>query len=69
MDDCEGKRITFDGVEPLIKRLEELVTKVVTSVAVPREYTLNVRFRRGREAEVHFLRVKESRTWDQGRAA
>ena len=69
MDDCERKRVAFDGVEPLIKRLEELVTKVVTSVAVPRENTFDVRLRRGREAEVHFLRVKESRTSDQGRTA
>ena len=35
VDDCEGRRITFDGVEALIKRLKELGTKVVTSVAIP----------------------------------
>ena len=69
MDDCERKGIAFDGVETLIKCLTELVTKVGTSVLVPRENTFDVRLRRGREAEDHFLRARESRTSDQGRAA
>lgn len=45
VDDGEGKRIVFDGVETLIKCLKELGTKVVTSVAVPRENTFDVRLR------------------------
>jgi len=69
MDDCERKRIPFDGVETLVKCQAELVTKVVPSVLVPRENTFDVRLRRRREAEDHFLRAKESRTSDQGRAA
>ena len=69
VDDGEGERIAFDGVETLIKCLKELGTKVVTSVAVPRENTFDIRLRRGREAQDHFLRAKDSRTCDQGRAA
>ena len=65
----EGKRVALDDFETLTKRLKELVTKVVTSFSVPHENTLDVRLRCGREAEDHFLRAKESRTCDQGRAA
>ena len=56
-------------LKTLIECETELVTKFVTSVAVPRENTFDVRLRGGRKAENHFLRASESRTWDQGRAA
>ena len=69
VDDREGKQVALDGLETLIKCLEKLVAKVVTSFSVPREDHLDVRLPCGREAEVHFLRAKESRTCDQGRAA
>ncbi len=69
VDNREGKRIALDGFETMIKGLKELVTKVMTSFSVPRENPLDVSLRRGREAQDHFLRAKESRTCDQGRAA
>ena len=69
MDDREGKRITLDSFKTLVKCVKKLVTKVVTSLSVPPENTLNVRFCCGREAEDHFLRANESRTCDQGLAA
>ena len=69
VDDRQGKRIAFDRFETAIKHLKELITKVVTSLSIPRENPLDVRLRCGREAEHHFLRAKESRTCDQGRAA
>jgi len=69
VDDCEGERVALDCFETLIKCLKELVTKFVTSLSVPRENTLHVRFRCGREAQDHFLRDKKSRTCAQGRAA
>ncbi len=36
-NDCESKGIALDGFEALTKNLNELVTKVVTSLSVPRE--------------------------------
>ena len=69
MDVRKRERVALDGFETLIKCLKELVTKVVTSFSVPRENTLDVRLCCGREAKDHFLRAKESRTCDQGRAA
>ena len=69
MDRSECKRVALDGFETLIKFLKELVTEVVTSFSVPPENALDVRLRCGREAEDHFLRAKESRTCDQGRAS
>jgi hypothetical protein len=69
VDNREGERIALDGFETMIKGLKELVTKVMTSFSVLRENPLDVRLRRGREAQDHFLRAKESRTCDQGRAA
>ena len=69
VDDREGMRIALDGFETLVKRLEKLVTEVVPSLSVPCEDPLGVRLRCGREAENHFLRAKELRTCDQGRAA
>jgi len=69
VDNRKRKRIALDGFEAMLKCLKELVTKFVTSLSVPRENTLDVRLRRGREAQDHFLRAKESRTCDQGRAA
>ena len=69
VDDREGERVALDGFETLIKCLKELVTKVVTSFSVPREDSLDLRLRCGREAEDHFLRARESRICDHGRAA
>jgi hypothetical protein len=69
MDDCVRERIVLDRFKTLIECEAELVTKLVTSVAVPRENTIDVRLRGGRKAESHFLRASESRTCDQGRAA
>jgi len=69
VNDCESKGIALDGFETLTKNLNEFVTKVVTSLSVPREDPLDVRLGCGREAEDHFLRARESRTCDQGRAA
>ena len=69
MDNRKGKRIALDGFEATIKGLKELVTKVMTSFSVPPENPLDVRLRRRREAQRHFLRAKELRTADQGRAA
>ena len=69
VDDREGERIAIDSVETAIKGLKELVTKVVTSLSIPRENRIDVRLRCRREAKHHFLRAKESRTCDQGRAA
>lgn len=45
VDDREGKQVALDGFETLIKCLEKLVTKVVTSFSVPREDSLDVRLR------------------------
>ena len=69
VDNCEAERIALDGFKTTIKSLKELVTKVMTSFSVPRENPVDVSLRRGREAQGHFLRAKESRTCDQGRAA
>lgn len=69
VDDRVRERIALDRFKTLIECEAELVTKFVTSVAVPREDTFDVRLRGGRKAESHFLRASESRTCDQGRAA
>src|SRR4029077_5977721 len=67
VDDRVREWIALDRFKTLIESGTELVTKVVTSVAVPRENTFDVRLRGGRKAESHFLRASESRTCDQGR--
>jgi hypothetical protein len=69
VDDRIREWIALDRFKTLIECETELVTKFVTSVAVPRENTFDVRLRGGRKAESHFLRASESRTCDQGRAA
>jgi hypothetical protein len=48
--DREGKRAALDGFEATIKGLQELVTKIMTSLSVLPENPLDVRLRRGREA-------------------
>jgi hypothetical protein len=62
VNDPEPQRIPRDDFETLVKRLDELITELMTSVAVPRENPLDVRFGRGREAQGHFLRTSRSRT-------
>ncbi len=60
VNDRESKGIALDGLETLTKNLNELVTKVVTSLPVSSDDPLDVRLGRGREAEDHFLRARES---------
>ena len=62
VDNREGKRIALDGFNTMIEGLKKLVTKLMTSFSIPRENPLDVRLCRGREAQGHFLRAKESRT-------
>lgn len=65
----EGERIPLDGFDALIERLQELVTKVVTSLPVPSEGVTDVGFGGVSEPEIHFFRFSSSWIWDQGRAA
>lgn len=44
MDHGERQRIALHGLETPIESLEELVTKVVTSLPVPRERVTDVGF-------------------------
>lgn len=69
MNDRERKGIALDSFEALTKSPSEFVAKVVTPLSVPREDPLDVRLGCRREAKDHFLRARESRTCDQGRAA
>jgi len=47
VDDREGKRAALDGFEAKTEGLQELVTKVMTSLSVPPENPFDVRLRRG----------------------
>ena len=68
--DCgEGEWIALDRVETLLERLKKLVTKVRASLSIPRDGAVDVRFCRPREAEAHFLRLREPRICDHGRVA
>ncbi len=44
MDHGEGQRIALHGLETPVESLQELVTKVVTSLPVPRERVTDVGF-------------------------
>ena len=57
-----GERIALDGLEAIIERLQELVTKVVTSLPVPRVSVADVGLGGVVEPEIHFLRFSSSRT-------
>jgi hypothetical protein len=46
----ESQRIALDRSETLLKRLNESVTKIVTSLSVPSENAMQVRLRCTREA-------------------
>lgn len=57
-----GERIALDGLEAILERLQELVTKVVTSLPVPRVSVADVGLGGVAEPEIHFLRFSSSRT-------
>ena len=58
----ESERITLDRLEALVECLQELVTKVVTSLPVPRMSVADVGLGGVTEPEIHFFRFSSSRT-------
>lgn len=58
----ESERVTPDRLEALVEGLQELVTKVVTSLPVPRMSVADVGLGGVTEPEIHFFRFSSSRT-------
>jgi hypothetical protein len=58
----ESQRVALDGLETLVERLQELITKVVTSPTVPGMSVANIGLGGVTEPEIHFLRFSSSRT-------
>ena len=56
------ERVTLDGLEAFIERLQELVTKLVTSLPVSRMSVADVGLDGVTEPEIHFFRFSSSRT-------
>ena len=56
------ERVTLDGLEAFIERLQELVTKLVTSLPVPGVRVADVGLGGVTQPEIHFLRFSSSRT-------
>ena len=54
--------VPLDGLKALVERLQELVTKVVTSLPVPFVRVANVGLGGVSEPEIHFFRFSSSRT-------
>ena len=69
MNHWESLWIRLNGMEALLKGKQEVVSKIVASLAVPGEDAVDIDLSGADETESHFFRFNDSRTSSQGRAA